>query len=661
MDFFAHQDRARRNTGWLVLYFALTVITIIFTVYFAIVVALQFAAGGNPELQVPHSLWNPPLLLAVSGLVITVIGLGSLYKIVQLGGDGHVVAVQLGGVKILPNTLNLDERILLNVVEEMAIASGTPVPPVYLLPNEDGINAFAAGSTPQNAVVGVTRGCMETLSRDELQGVIAHEFSHILNGDMRLNLRLIGMLHGILLIAMIGYFMFRIAASLPVRVSGNRDEGGKGVLAILAVMFALGFALVGIGYAGVFFANMIQSAVSRQREFLADASAVQFTRNPSGIASALKRIGGWKQKSVMKSVYAKEASHMFFGQGYLTGWFSTHPPLPVRINRIEPSFDGKFQLTTPVIHHESDIVDPRTLGFARSGASSAHQAAMEGVDHFERNPVDAVQHVGNPEEEHIQHAHQLIGEIDSGLVDQVHEPLGAVCIVFALLLAPSKGGIRTKQLAIIQQYYNADLAAEIDRLTKKTDAMEVEQRLPLASMALPALDQLSDAQSGTLRTAVRQLIKADQQWTIFEYALQRFITRRLVHRDKTRSTKLIKDVQQLAQPFQTVLSTLAHLGGNVEAESAYNSGWKTWTRGPALLPIWNKDACTLIALDRSLDLLAQATGNAKRSMLKVFSECIAFDGRVTINEIELLRVISDALDCPMPPVLDLHDGSRAQG
>lgn len=669
MDFFSHQDQARRNTGWLVFYFLLTVVVIVVSVYFALIAILMFSALGNEKNQV-ESLWNPTLFAAVSGLVVTTIGAGSLYKTWQLSGDGHLVAVQLGGIKVLPNTRNLDERVLLNVVEEMAIASGTPVPPVYLLPNEEGINAFAAGTSPQNAVIGVTRGCLETLSRDELQGVIAHEFSHILNGDMKLNVRLIGLLHGILIIAMIGYFMFRIAAQLPVRSSSSNDDSGKGVLAFIAVFFAIGFALVGIGYAGVFFASLIQSAVSRQREFLADASAVQFTRNPMGISGALQRIGGWKPKSVMKNVYSKEASHMFFGQGFrpsfLAGWFSTHPPLGLRIQRIDPSFAGKFSATTPIAHSENDIVDPRTLGFQRSQPASAqqaasalqpasaHQAALEGVEHFEKDPVDAVHHVGQPVEEHIEHAHRLIDELDPILVDSVHEPFGAVSIVYALLLGPNHDGIRDKQLEIIRRFNTPGLVHQITELIPKTDALEVEQRLPLACMALPALDQLSDGQSGTLRTTVRQLIDADQKWTIFEFALQRFIHKRLVLRKESTTSHRIKDRQQLVAPFRVVLSTLAHLGGNVHADAAFQSAWSAWAKADPPQPILARDACTLRSLDQALNTLAQATGHLKRNMLNAFCECIAFDRKTTLNEIELLRVISDALDCPMPPVLELR-------
>ncbi len=649
MDFFEHQDRARRNTGWLILYFAITVVAIVASVYLAVTGIAHFVTQGS-EQPIDFFVWHPRLLAGVVAAVVIVIASGSLFKTLQLGGDGNRVAVELGGVMVQPNSRNLDERMLLNVVEEMALASGTPVPPVYIL-EEQGINAFAAGTSPQNAVIGVTRGCMETMSREELQGVIAHEFSHILNGDMRINMRLIGLLYGILLIAMIGYILIRMLAHMPVRSSSRNNDDAKGALAIIAALFAAGLALIGIGYVGVFFASLIQSAVSRQREFLADASAVQFTRNPDGIAGALKRIGGWKQQSRLRAVHAKEASHMFFGQGVMSLWFATHPPLETRIRRIDPHFDGTFPTTTQVRHTEADILDPSTLKRLHQRSSSAHVSALAGVEHFENEPSDAVHHVGNPMEEHIDHAHQLVHEIHPMLVSEVHDPMGAIAVVYALLLAPDSDATRQVQLDLISQYHGVGVRDEVLRVVQLADNLEVEQRLPLACMALPALEQLSDSQVGTLRTSVRSLIDADRRWTIFEYALQRFISRRLILRSAAPKPTSRPSQNQIVSAFQLVLSTLAHLGGNVHAESAYSAGWETWTNGPRPAPIIDKDQCTLTRLDQALDMLAFASPKVKRSMLNAFSASIAFDQRATINEIELLRVISDALGCPMPPVL----------
>jgi len=336
VDFFEHQEQARKRSGLLVFYFVLAIIGIVTSIYFVIVLV----SGYNGDRYMLRSLWNPEILTTSAIGTIAVILLGSGYKIMQLSGGGAVVAKDLGGRRVDPKTRDFDERKLLNVVEEMAISAGMPVPEVYVMDNEESINAFAAGRTPNDAVIGVTRGTIKFLSRDELQGVIAHEFSHILNGDMRLNMRLIGLLFGILFIAMIGQMMMRGAANTG-RYSRSRESGG-GALVFLLV----GLAVMAIGYIGLFFGKLIKAAVSRQREYLADASAVQFTRNPDGIASALRKIGGLSQRSSLKTPMAEEASHMFFGDCRLRSSVSTalatHPPLAVRIKRFDETWDGKF-------------------------------------------------------------------------------------------------------------------------------------------------------------------------------------------------------------------------------------------------------------------------------------------------------------------------------
>ena len=278
MDFFASQDDARKKTGLLLFYFGLAVLSIIIAVYIAF--AFFFAYQGSRASQFSfYSIWDPELFVTVAGVTILIVICGSLYKISILKSGGAGVAEMLGGKLIPASTQDFLEKRLLNIVEEMAIASGVPVPPVYLLENEQGINAFAAGFTPDDAVIGVTRGSLETLNREELQGVIAHEFSHILNGDMWLDLKLVGFLHGILLIALIGRSILRGSS----RSRNSKNSGGF-------VLF--GLVLLVLGYLGVLFGKLIKSGVSRQREYLADASAVQFTRNPHGLAGALKKIGG---------------------------------------------------------------------------------------------------------------------------------------------------------------------------------------------------------------------------------------------------------------------------------------------------------------------------------------------------------------------------------
>ena len=650
MDFFEHQDRARRNTSMLVVYFAFAVLMVVLSVYAAILGIAVFASKES-EQPIQFFAWHPLLFFGVSIVVTGLISLGSLYKIWALGGNGENVALMLGGVKIPANTRNLDERILLNVVEEMALASGTPVPPVFLMESETGINAFAAGSSPQNAVIGITRGALSTLKREELQGVIAHEFSHILNGDMRLNLRLMGLLNGILLIALIGYWVLRILGEVGFRSSRSNDND-KGTLGLVAAFALVGGSLVAIGYIGVFFANWIKAAVSRQREFLADASAVQFTRNPNGIGDALKRIGGWAQHSRLKSVHATEASHMFFGEGVVSNLFATHPALPVRIRRIDPRFKDEYPETKNVVHSESELIDPRSLSQARSSFAGVHQAAVAGADRHEQEPQMAVSHIGEPRPEHLLHAQHLVDELDQLVSEDVRDPLGAVAVIYAMLLAPAKDPIRAKQLVLLCKASNTLVVSELNRVSKRVDQLPIEQRLPVACLALPALSQLSPSQANTFRNNVRNLIEADRKWTVFEFAIQRFITKRLVRRLTDSKDANAPAAGSLVESFQTVLSTLAHLGSEATfVESAFSAGAAKvprLSRGLAILP---RDICTLKALDQALSALELAHNTDKRDVISAFSACIAADGKVEVSEMELLRVISDALGCPMPPVL----------
>ncbi|HEX6961492.1 MAG TPA: M48 family metallopeptidase, partial [Lacipirellula sp.] len=344
-DFFERQDAARRSTKWLVGMFLLGVVGIVGATMAVGVVAIEaaqdsslYADGAGSMFGVSEEAVAGSVMAGLASLAL--ITGGSLFKVAQLNGGGNVVAENLGGRRVFPDTTDLAERRLLNVVEEMALASGVPAPPVFLLSEEAGINAFAAGYSPSDAVVAVTRGTAERLSREELQGVVAHEFSHILNGDMRLNIRLIGVLHGLLLIGLIGRILLRLASGSRHSSRRNRD-GNNG-----AAYFALvGLALMILGYLGTLIGNLIKAAVSRQREYLADASAVQFTRNPGGLAGALKRIGAAVVGSRLKAPNAAEASHMFFAQGVWEGFTAltaTHPPLDDRIRRLQPDWDGTY-------------------------------------------------------------------------------------------------------------------------------------------------------------------------------------------------------------------------------------------------------------------------------------------------------------------------------
>ncbi|HEU5118988.1 MAG TPA: M48 family metallopeptidase, partial [Isosphaeraceae bacterium] len=434
MDFFQHQDVARKNTSRLIILFVLAVISLVLVTYAAMAGILLYGEaqgdhGGPPDWS---KLWNPGLFGAVAAGTLALVGGGSAYRIASLSGGGHSVAEILGGRPLDSDTRDPDERKVLNVVEEMAIASGTPVPPVYLLEHEEGINAFAAGYTPSDAVIGVTRGCVEKLSRDELQGVIAHEFSHILNGDMKLNIRLMGVLYGILLVSITGWWLFRssLYSSGRSRSSDDDKKGGNPLPLI-------GLALFVIGYLGVIFGRLIKAAVSRQREYLADASAVQFTRNPDGIAGALKKIGANAEGARVQDPEAEEASHMFFGDalGLLAhSPLASHPPLVDRIQRIDPSFDGDFS--------HVDMSVPASQRFVQERKAPA---ATRKQRHIPFNPVEAITRVGTLGPQNLAYASALLGSIPDPVTSLAREPFGAIALVYALLL-DEETSIRDTQL-----------------------------------------------------------------------------------------------------------------------------------------------------------------------------------------------------------------------
>jgi Zn-dependent protease with chaperone function len=649
MDFFQNQEVARKKTGRLIVYFLVAVILIIVTVYFAIAAVLRVAEPAAREgaaVELP-SLWDPQLFAVVAVGTAALISGGSLYKIASLSGGGHTVAELMGGRLLHPQTSDLDERKILNVVEEMAIAAGTPVPPVYLLENEEGINAFAAGHSLNDAVIGVTRGCVRTLSRDELQGVIGHEFSHILNGDMKLNLRLMGVLFGILLIGLSGYILLRSTSGYGVRVSNRDDDrGGRNVLPLI------GLALYVIGYVGVFFANLIKAAVSRQREFLADASAVQFTRNSDGIAGALKKIGALEAGSAIREPRAAEASHMFFGNagtaGQLFGLLETHPPLVERIRRLDPSFDGDFskvRLDAPGDDRQRSLPSDRQ-GRARS---------------FSFNPAEAVARVGTIGAPHLLYAAGLLENLPPSISTQLQDPLGAQATVFAMLLDPAEAVFR-QQLAWLNQYAHPAVVRQMRAVLPEVRKVAPEERLPLVELAIPALRQMTPAQMREFLSGVKALVEADNDLAIFEYALQRLLLRHLVAYFVKRSSNPTQysTAAPLVEPVNVVLSALAR-GGQSSPEAAaaaFSAGVQALGWQEARVELSAEGSTDLMRLDAALRTLDLANRPLKRQILLACAATVGADGRVTVEEGELLRAISDSLDCPMPPLLDAGEQSN---
>ena len=639
--FFENQDAAHRNTKRLVFLFCLAVLAIVAMLYLLAVVltGVQQPDPYTREVAAVVRWWQPELLLGVALATLAIVAGGSLYKISQLRGGGGVVAEALGGTLVSSDTRDPDQRRLLNVVEEMAIASGTPTPPVYLLANERGINAFAAGFTPGDAVIGVTRGCVEQLSRDELQGVIAHEFSHILSGDMSLNIRLMGVIHGILIIGIIGYFLLRSSM-----FAGRGRRGGRDNSAL--AMVAAGLGLMVIGFLGTFFGNLIKASVSRQREFLADASAVQFTRNPGGIAGALKTIGGFDGGSILESPNAPESSHFFFSQGLRGGLqmlFATHPPLDERIRRLDPSWEGGARAAAPGPRLAEGAAGLAGDAAAAQPAGSGLPAAAEG---------SALDQVGEPSAAHLAYAAALLRDLPRAVHGATHEPYGARAVVYALLI-DRDADCRKRQLEQLARFGEDGIDRETLRLLPEIESLDARFRLPLIDMALPALRALSPSQYQAFETNVGALVAADQKIDLFEWTLQRVLLTHLrPHFEHVRPPRVRHaSLRRLTPQCEVVLSILAHAGGRSEAQ-----GRAAFAQGASrlrdleieLLPL---DRCGLADLDPALQHLSEANAASTQQLLAACAACIAADRYVTQAEGELLRAIADALGCPMPPLL----------
>jgi Zn-dependent protease with chaperone function len=659
IDFFDRQDHARRQTIRLLVMFLLSVAVIILAIYLVVAVATggmesraeHYAPYGSAYAERPEgppvaTIWHPQLFLAVTLGTIAVIVLGSLYKTAELSSGGEAIALMMGGRAVNPQTTDLAERRLLNVVEEMALAAGIPVPPVFVLDHESSINAFAAGHQPGDAVVAVSAGCLKYLNREELQGVLGHEFSHILNGDMRLNLRLIGIVYGILVLAVIGYYLLRSAGSFSSSRDDRRDNSA-------AFMLILGLAMLVLGYLGVFLGNLIKAAINRQREFLADASSVQFTRNPGGIAGALKKIGGLADGSRIRDGHAHEISHMFFGDAFAGSFFNllaTHPPLHVRIRALEPDFDGRFPQVAPVgtvsEGGEAESSAARLETLLPAGVLPRSASAAMALD-----AGQIVQHVGQPQERHLEHAGQMVAELPPALLAAAREPFTAQALICALLLSRGDETVRARQLQLLQTQSAPPLWQQTQLLQALVRPLSEAAALPLVNLSIPALKKSSPQQYVRFRQVVEALVAADGKVDLFEYSLRTVLVSYLdVHFGLKKPPAVrYRTAEAVARPATVVLAMLAYVGQSApeDVEQAFRAGANGLLGQPALPP---SEQCTLDAFDVALLELAQASPKLKRDLIAAVTACIAADGQVTVKEGELLRAICAALACPVPPL-----------
>jgi len=653
MDFFEHQEQARRRTGLLIFYFCLAVAGIVLATYalaaflFLVLGEDQGTAAGAAE----PSLWNPGLFVATALGTGGVVFLASLFKTAQLSGGGSVVARELGGRELDLNTTDFHERRLLNVVEEMAIASGIPAPTVYVLDAEDSINAFAAGRSVSDAVVGVTRGCMTLLTRDELQGVVAHEFSHILNGDMKLNIRLMGVLFGILFLALMGEMILRFG--VRGGFSSGRREGAGAALVLLVA----GLGLLVIGWVGSFFAKLIKASVSRQREYLADASAVQFTRNPEGLAGALIKLGGLSSRSDVTHPMARDASHLFFGNAFRSRSLATHPPLTERIRRILPHWDGQVGPAElrPVTrqtdrHRASELSAAGVSGLAPAASSlSAHSAETP------LSESEALESMRTVHPEQIALAGSLLLEMPNSWIESCHHANGAQAMVFAMLLAQDEA-LRTSELESLRQDGRTSEVFE-RTIGLFGEIREVHSRVKFAlvDLCIPTLRRLSLSEYREFRRRTQELIESDGQVDLFEFALLKVIHRHLdSHFERSPLAPIRhRDFRHLGEELGVLLSTLAamsHPHDEDEIRAAFEAAASPLESAMGrAVPFLPAERCGLAEIDAALRKLEQASPVMKRDLLAAASRSVLADGAVSSREAELIRAVADALGCPIPP------------
>ncbi|TVQ78231.1 MAG: hypothetical protein EA369_07110 [Bradymonadales bacterium] len=651
MNFFEHQDQAKKKTKLLILLFVGAVLGVLVAVNLCVLGIIWFSEAqqllseplGASRISYQIVFW---VSLVTLGIIFGMSGV-KWWQISSHGGES--VAESLGGRIVDPATKDPAERMLMNVVEEMSIASGIAVPFVYIL-NEPGINAFAAGFSPNSAVIGVTKGSLETLTRDELQGVVAHEFSHIFNGDMLLNMRLLGALHGIFSISLLGHILLRGMGFSGGRRGAGRVGKGGGQIALL------GLALIVIGSLGVALGRVIQGAVSRQREYLADASAVQFTRNPDGIAGALKKIGGWSEQGKIDDPHAQELSHFFLASPLYSSWTRatrTHPPLENRIRAIDPSFrvpksepkraatGSSSKLTGQ--QPSSTAPAPATTSSPTSGANILG-GGLPGMQNF---PVlsqnEPLSQIGSISSLTLLAASNLMSRFSVQLKESTSHPESAKVVVYSLFLNPEPSALE-RQLDLLgselTSLQNRDLRSHFAEISN----LGSDVRLPLIDLCMPSLRSLSDPEKSRVIEVSGQLAKADQKLHLFEFALLKILSSQLIASTAQKEFKL-----KASEAMSLVLSALAHSGTDNlgESKKAFSDAQHLLLNGSKLF-YHSPEDLNLRDLNRALDLLRQSPEKEKESFLQAAWACVCSNGKLKPTEKEMFRAVTESMDVPIP-------------
>ena len=684
MNFFEAQDNARRTTRWLIVVYFFAYAILCSAACIALLIYLSAFAYVALSLGIAESATTnaADLLIVIAIFTVILITLimlvAALFRGFSISSGGGKVATMLGGTRLEAFGNEDHARRLRNVVEEMAIASGVPVPDVYVLEQEEGINAFAAGFTPADAAITVTRGAVELLSRDELQGVIGHEFSHLLNGDMRLYTRMMGPQHGLGLIAAIGLALMRgqmkfslgMLMSIPqgilhVIMDAMKENPLAGLAtlvlapvwvpimvgAILAILLVLTIASSGVaivGFCGQQLARAIKGAVSRQREYLADASAVQFTRQTAGIAGALKKIGGYSKASYLTAVDPEEVSHMLFGRGARRFVGSaTHPPLAKRITALDRSFNESDYphvepIPAPQVMDEEEPAEQLPAAIAFAGASETAVVS----------PVEIAESVGQPDSAHVEYSQELRRSIPDNLYDAAHSLEMAYPLTVALILDRS-GRHTERQMTLVEDRLSAERSQLVRGYQKDIANIGAEYRLPLLVVAFPALKRRPASQLVELDKLAKRLVRIDGKIDIYEHSFGQILRLNLRHVLNPSGARRLYSRSDTRAALANVLVAVAQSGHEnpVDGQAALDAGKPLLGKWATRAKMDVNQEVTSDTLEQSLDILSGIKGRDFSNVLLAVCQTVVHDGRLSAAERDLIRVVCATLDCPLPPIL----------
>ncbi len=640
MNFFESQRKAQLNTRKLVVFLLLAVTSLLAITHVIFFFGLKYYDNSQTQVNnyaIPpytfDSYLHSSIFMLVTLGILGVVLLGSLYKWFEMRMGGSAIAEHLGGTPISVNTNDFLEKRLLNVVQEMAIASGSPVPPVYIL-EDQAINAFAAGHTPADAVIGITRGTLEQLNREQLQGVIAHEFSHIFHGDSKINLNIIAILHGILLLGLIGYFILRSAG-----YSRSKNAGA---------LLAIGFGLVVLGYGGVFFGNIIKASVSRQREYLADASAVQYTRNPQGIAGALKVIGHSSfGAGIMENAHVDEVTHMLFAEGrhFFMHMWATHPPLEKRIRAVEPNWDGKY-LAPRNQNQATSAEDLKNDASAQQQSRQAHRQEQVQAILTSAAVLGAVETIGLVDSEHVGYAQDIIANIPDTIVSEMATTNGAQQVLLAMVLAQSDA----KNVDAATRDQIQQLQKKYSTLIQSLKDCPDELRLPIVDISIASMKHGTKEDYLAFMPLLELYVNMDGKINLFEWCLRRMVQNQLASFFTGPPTVLNhKSIASVMEDVSVVLSLLVQMDSSNDAENIIAQTRSQFNlTGLAYIP---PDLLKADMFDKAVDRISKLKPLQKPTVIKACAFVISFDNKIKINEVETLRALASTWNCPMPPVM----------